>query len=289
MNWSDFTSALYTMLEIQDSSGTANYNAILPRMLDWAELSLFQNPRLDFLATRTTDRSQTTTAGSRAVTIPSAFIIVEDFALIIPANAQPNVLGAQRIPFQRSTRQFIDFTWPEESQTAPPDPLNDSNYWAIFQEQEQGVTNPPPNPVAGVQSLPSAVVIRPTPDNQYVAEFRGTFRPTRFDIVAGFNPQTGVASNPVATTFLSTYMPHLLLAATMLASTAYQRLWSGVADDPAMAVSWKAYLDDLIGGASVEELRKKAGVGGWSAYPPNPSAMGFSPPPPAAAAMPQGR
>jgi hypothetical protein len=289
MNWADFTSALYTMLEIQDPSGTANYNLILPRMLDDAELYLFQHPRLDFLASRTTDRSQTTMAGSRSIAIPSAFIVVEDFALIIPANAQTEVPGAQRIPFQRSTRQFIDFTWPQESQVAPPDPLNDTNYWAIYSEQELGVINPPPNPVAGVQSLPSAVVIRPTPDNQYVAEFRGTFRPVRFDIEAGFNPQTGIAANPQATTFLSTYMPHLLLAAVMLISTAYQRLWSSVSDDPAMAVSWKAHLDDLIGGASVEELRKRAGVSGWSSYPPNPSTMGFSPPPPGAAGLPQGR
>jgi hypothetical protein len=288
MNWSDFTSALYTMLEIQDASGTANYNLILPRMLDDAELYLFQHPRLDWLSTRTTDRSQTTTQGLRSVPIPSAFIVVEDFALIIPANSQPNVAGAQRVPFQRSTRQFIDFTWPQESQVAAPDPLNDTNYWAIFTEQEPGVTNPPPSPVAGVQSLPSAVVIRPTPDNQYVAEYRGTYRPIRFDIVAGFNPQTGVASNPVATTFLSTYVPHLLLAATMLISTAYSRLWGAVSDDPAMAMSWKSHLDTLIDSASVEVLRQKGVVGGWSSYPPNPSAMGFSPPP-AAAGPPQGR
>lgn len=290
MDWSDFTSALYTMLEIDDPDGQADYNLILPRMLDDSELYLFQHPKLDFLATRTTDRSQTTTQGVRSVTIPTAFVVVEDFALITPAGAQPDTLGARRVPFTRSTRQFIDFTWPQESQTAAPYPINDFNYWAVYTEQEPGAMGPPPpQPIAGTQSKPSAVIIRPTPDAAYVAEFRGTFRPERFDLVAGFNPATGNAANPQATTFLSTYMPHLYLAASMLVSTAYQRLWSAQSDDPRISVSWKAHLDDLIEGASIEEMRKKQIIGGWSAYPPNPSAMGISPAPPALAALQQQR
>lgn len=287
MNWSDFTTALYTMLQIQDVSGQANFNLILPRMMDDAELFLFQHPRLDFLATRTTDRSQTTTPGSRSVMIPTAFIVVEDFALITPAGAMPDTVGAQRIPFVRATRQWIDFTWPQESQTQAPSQMFD-NYWAVYTEQEGATPGATVTPQAGAQALPSSVVLRPTPDSSYVAEFRGTFRPQRFDIVAGFVPTSGFAANPGATTFLSTYMPHLLLAATMLISTAYQRLWGAASDDPKMAMSWQAHLEMLIDGASVEELRKKQVVGGWSAYPPNPTMIDFTPPPPAAA-VPQGR
>jgi hypothetical protein len=277
MDWADFTSALYAMLEFQDPSGQANYNLILPRMLDDAELFLFRHPKLDFLATRTTDRTQTTLAGSRNVTIPSQFVVVEDVALITPANTQPNVAGAQRIPLTRATRQWIDFTWPQESQTQAPDPLN-GGYFAIYTEQLPGAAQPPPEPEAGTQSKPSAIIISPTPDDVYVAEFRGTYRPERFDLVAGFDSATGDAVTPTATTFLSTYMPDLYLSAVMLISTAYQRAWGQSSDDPRMAVSWKAHLDEQIEVAGSEEMRKRAGVGGWSSFPLNPTLPGSGPP-----------
>lgn len=253
MNWSDYTTGLYNFLQVADPSGTAAFNLILPRIVDDAEQRMYRDPDLDFLVTRTTDRTQQTTPGSRNVLIPPAFIVVEDVALILPSGAQPTQLGATRVPLLRTTRQFIDVTWPDETQTQVPVPFE--TYWSIFSENQTGQA--PPGPVAGV-TQPSAIIIGPTPNGSYVTEYRGTFRPQPFYTAAMFAPTTGQAINPTATTFLSFYLPDLFFAASMVASSGYLRLFSAASDDPRMAISWEQHYQALKETAAVEEARKKS-------------------------------
>lgn len=270
MDWEAYTDALYALLQVDDSSGRAMLNRILPRLIDDAELFLYRHPKLDFLGTRTTDRTQQTAPGSREVTIPAAFIVVEDLALILPSGQEPNTAGARRIPLLRATRQFIDATWPEETLTREPAPFE--TYWAIYDQQETVGADPPANPAAGIPSVSSPAIIGPTPNGTYVAEFRGTFRPTPFYTVAGFDPDTGDAFNPAATTFLSTWLPDLLISASMSFGTAYQHNWGAQADDPKMGVSWEQHLAKQIEVASSEEFRKKSAGWHWSSYPQPPAA-----------------
>lgn len=270
MNWGEYQTALRTMLQVNDPSGISLLNAILPRLVDDAELFLYRHPKLDFLATRTTDRTQTTTSGSRNVTIPSAFIVVEDVALITPAGAQPGTAGAQRVPMLRASRGYIDTTWPEE--TAVQTPAAFQNYWAIFSEELTAPAGQPAAaPIAGTPRKNSAIIIGPTPDGQYVAEFRGTFRPAAFYTVAAFNPATGLAGNAAATTFLSTFLPDLLISSSMIFAAAYQKNFGAAADNPQMAMSWRQHLEDQLDGAAVEEARKRSM--GWNASPYPPPAV----------------
>lgn len=282
MNWIEYTTALYTMLQVADPSGVDNFNQVLPRLVDYAELRMLRDPDLDFLVTRTTDRTQQTTAGTRSVPIPPAFIVVEDVALITPSGQQPTAAGATRVQLLRSTRQFCDLTWPVETDTLAPAPFE--TVWAIFSEQAVAGANAPVVPTAGDPTTASAIIIAPTPDGNYVTEFKGTYRPERFYDVAGFNPATGVAANPVATTFLSEQMPDLLIAASMVWGAAYQHNFGAHSDDPAQAMSWNQVYEDLKGGAAVEEARKKSQ--GWqsSSYgppvirPPPMASPGGAPP-----------
>ncbi len=253
MNWSDYTTGLVNFLQVADPTGLAAFNLILPRIVDQAEQRTYRDPDLDFLVTRTTDRTQQTVPGVRSVLIPPAFIVIERVALILPSGAQPDQQGAMRVPLLRVTQDFIDNIWPDETQTLTPQPWE--TYFSIFAENEAGI--PAPEPIAGVPQ-PSKINIGPTPDGTYVTEYRGTYRPPPFYTVALFTPSTGQALNPTGTTFLSAELPDLFFAASMVASSGYLRLFSAASDDPKMAISWEAMYQSLKSGAATEEARKKS-------------------------------
>lgn len=251
---------MVTLLQCSDDTGVAAFTAIAPLIIEYAELKMQRDPDLDFLAMRNVDISKITTGGTRAVAIPSQLIVVEGVSLITPPGAEPFAAGSQRIPLTRTTRAYLDLTWPVESQVGTPDPVN-GGYYALFSMQQ---SSPAPGSADEPAPLPSAILIAPTPDNEYVVEFTGTMRATPLS-----------ATNP--TNFLSVYLPDLYIAASMIIASGYQRDFSAQANDPQMAVSWTHIYDDLKGGAAVEELRKKALSGGFS---PLPMMSSMSPAPP---------
>ena len=63
------------------------------------------------------------------------------------------------------------------------------------------------------------------------------------------------ASN--TTTFISTQLPDLFWAASMIFFAGYNRNFGQMSDDPRQALSWSAEYQRLLHGASREEIRKK--------------------------------
>ena len=224
---------------------STRYQSDVPFVIAYAEGLMYRDPDLDFLATRQTDTSQATVAGSRYVTIPSTFIVLERLNLITPAGLQPDAVGASRVPLIRTTSAVIDMMWPETSLVAPP--AFGYTHWAIFDQQQ-------------VSPVASQVRIGPTPDGAYTAEFKGTFRPA---------PLLQAAA---AQTFLTQYLPDLFSAATMIAWAGTMKSYSmaGVpgVDDPQMAVHWSSIYRDLKKGAAIEEARKKSMSSGWGSMSP---------------------
>lgn len=266
MNYSQWLTAITTILNITDSYGLATFNALVDRIIEYAELMMYRDPDLDFLATRTEDSSKTTMTGVRSVAIPSQFVIVDSVALITPANSIPS--DGTRIPLLRTTREFCDVIWPQESLTKSP--ATYETYWATFSMFEavgSGATSS--EPVA----MPSAIIIAPTPDNQYRVEFAGTFRP----------PALSAANS---TTFLTTWLPDLFLAATVIMGAGYQRDYGadGNQADPSLAGYWQREYDKLKAGAAIESARQASRSAGWSSKVPAPLAnvsRTQNPPPPA--------
>lgn len=252
MNYATFLTWLITVLQVSDTAGVTALTNVISLIIAYAEGRLYRDPALDFLATRVTDVSQSTVAGSRAVAIPAEFIVVEGVSLVTPANTVPSAAGASRIPYLRTTRAFIDLTWPTESETAAPD-LFAGGYYALFSEQE--ASSAPSEDEA--RPLPSSILLAPTPNDSFRVEFTGTQRPTPLS-----------AENP--TTFLTTYLPDLFFAAAMVIASGYQRDFGGQSDDPKLAMSWESLFQELKRGASIEELRKKALIDGFSSLPPRP-------------------
>lgn len=243
-----------TLAFVQPAAGAtdtgARYNNDIPYVINYAELLMYQDPELDFLATRTTDSSQVTVSGSRYVTIPPSFVVVERVTLVTPAGKAPDDAGATRVPLIRATPAVINMMWPAASVTAAP--KFGLTHWSIFDQQE---TSPA-----------SQIRIGPTPDGAYTVEYAGTFRPAP------------LAQTAAATTFLTTNLFALFTAASMVAWAGLMKNYvaagvQGAVDDPGMAVTWMSVYNGLKKGAAVEEARKKSLSAGTSVYSPAPLAQ----------------
>jgi hypothetical protein len=95
------------------------------------------------------------------------------------------------------------------------------------------------------------IQVGPWPDQAYVVEVVGTFQP---------EPMS--ATNP--TTFLTTYVPDLLIAGGMIFLSGYMRDFGSQADNPAQAQSWSSQYDVLFRSAMLLELRKRWAGPGWT-------------------------
>jgi len=105
----------------------------------------------------------------------------------------------------------------------------------------------------------TAVKLGPAPDNTYTAEFVGIIRP------APLSPTN-------TTTYLSTNLPDLFLAASMIFGAGYQQNFGAQADNPQSAQSCESTYQNLKQGVQLEDLRQKAQSASWSNYTPSPIA-----------------
>jgi hypothetical protein len=255
MTYTEYVAALQFLAVMQDTNGQALLNQILPQVISYAELKMYRDPDLDFLAMRTTDTTQITTRGLRSVPVPSQIIIVEGVSLFLPANTRPTAdlgvpAGMTRVPLLRTTQEWLDTTWPTESLVQPPAPFE--TYYAMFSEEEASTGD---DPVPG----PSGFLIGPTVDDAYYIEVTGTFRPAP---LSEANPQT----------FISIYLPDLMLSASMIFVAGFQKSFGQQSDDPRLAMSWSQLYREQKQGAAVEEARKRSMSSGWSPYAPAPIA-----------------
>lgn len=255
MTYDEYVAALQFLAVMQDPNGQALLNQILPQVISYAELRIYRDPELDFLATRTTDTTSITQRGIRSALIPPQFVVVEGVTLLLPANTRPTAaLGVpanmERVSLLRADRDFLDTTWPIESLVQRP--AHFETYYAIFSQQETAEGDDP-------VPLPSSFLIAPTPDNTYYAELTGTFRPAA---LSATNPQT----------FISVFLPDLMLSASMVFVAGTQKSYGQQSDDPRLAMSWEQLYTKQKQGAAVEEARKKSQSSGWSPYPPAPLA-----------------
>lgn len=104
------------------------------------------------------------------------------------------------------------------------------------------------------------VLVAPSPDNSYTLEAYGTQRPAPLS-----------ASN--TTTFLTTYLYDLFLAASMVFVSGYMRNFSSSGSDPNMPINWETQYGTLKASANMEELRKKSWSDSWTAMSPTPLAQ----------------
>lgn len=216
-------------------SSTTQFQTMAPGMIDYAEQRLYRE--LDLLSTVVTDTTGALVSGSRNFTLPTTSngkFITIQNINLITPVSATFTTGT-RVPLAPIDKSYLDSVWGSSTGSTIPKNFAMIDQWNI--------------------------IVGPWPDANYKVEVIGTIRP---------NPLS--ATNTA--TFLTTYLPDLFIAASMIFASGYQRDFGAQADNPQQAQSWEAQYENLIKSAGIEEIRKKWAGPGWSsmstvANPPN--------------------
>lgn len=141
-----YVDALSRLLVVD--SADVNFQALLPSIIDYAELRLCQD--VDFLST-VTSYIGTVAPGSRQITFPIAtFITLQNVNFLTPAGtADPNI--ATRNPCLMVTKEYLNFEWPNSTGAGVP--------------KKCAMVNQ------------NTLALGPWPDLAYSVELVGTYRP----------------------------------------------------------------------------------------------------------------
>lgn len=214
-------------------STDTNFTAILPQMIVYAENRLQRD--LDFLSTQISTTAYPLAATSNILTIPTAqFVVLQTIEVV-------NTLGVST-PLLPVTKEFIQNVYGTGSGQAIP------QYFAVYggDSSTTGLTS-------------QIIIVGPIPDQSYSTILTGTVRSAPLS-----------STNP--STFISTYLPDLMIMASMIYISAYQRNFGKINDDPAMAITYESQYEALLKSALIEENRKKFEAAAWSSYSSSPAA-----------------
>ena len=188
---------------------------------------------LDLIATAKASSSYSLTVGSRSVVVPeNLFVEAEQINVITPLGAGSPDAGT-RNPLTPVTKEFLDAVYGSPTLTGVP------QYFTPFNS--------------------TTFYVGPFPDAAYMLELVGDYRP---DSLSATN----------TTTFVSTYLPDLMIQASMIYVSAYQRNFSSMGNDPQMPGAYEAQYQTLLKGAAGEEWRKKFEGAAWSSKSQSPVA-----------------
>ena len=228
LTYATYVTQIATLAVVPENN--TDFVIILPQMITYAENRMYRD--LDFLSTVTTNDTYTTTPGTPFASFNlTDFITLQQINVITPAGETvPN--SGTRNPLLPATKEFLNLVYPSSSSAAVPE------YFAMF-----------------TQNTDNVVLFGPWPDDTYTLELVGTYRP---DSLSSVN----------TTTFISTYLPDLLIMASMIYVSGYQRNFGRANDDPQMAVTYESQYKALLQGATVEEARKKFQSSAWTSMSP---------------------
>lgn len=187
---------------------------------------------LNLLANTVANSTVPFVANNRNLTFGLHFTVCDQINVITPAGQTDPELGT-RNPLTPCTREYLDLIWSSSAGAGLP------TYFAMQSDQ--------------------SIVVGPWPDAAYTVEVVGVARPLQLS-----------ATN--ITTYLTTYLPDLFLAASMVYASAYKQNFGASADDPKMAMSWEQQYQLLFASANAEEERKNWAAGGWTSQSTSKSA-----------------
>jgi hypothetical protein len=213
------------------------FTALIPQMLNYAEQRIQRD--LELLANEQ-PVAYTANAGFGSLNIP-----MTDFVVIEGVTA--TVAGANQMLTQVS-RDYYLACWPVGSGTGPP------TVWAIMWSD------------ANMQN--TSIALGPVPDLAYPVTVFGQRRmPSLATFGTPGNPSAGTS-----TTWLSTWLPDLLVVACMIYVSGYQRDFGRQSDDPQMAQSYEQQYQTLLDSIDKEEFRKRGEADAWTPRKASPIA-----------------
>ena len=210
-----------------------NYQIILPQMISYAELRMQRD--LDFLSTQISTTAYSLTANSGTFIVPqSQFVTTQTMEVIDNSGTSTPLLPV--------TKEYIQNVYGGNSSVGLP------AYYAEYGGDSA---------TTGYAS--QIMIVGPIPDISYQVRLTGTVRSAP---LSATNTQT----------YISTNLPDMMIMASMIYISAYQRNFGRQSDDPAMAQSYESQYQALKASAMVEENRKKYEASAWSSYSPAPAA-----------------
>lgn len=219
------------VVQLSDGNGTV-LNTVVSQMLDYAELRIQRD--LDLEQSVTNNSSLALTSGNNILTMDvNAFITVQSISYV------SGTITQRVLP---TSRAFINEVYPDSSVQGPP------VYFAPY-GGDSATTG-------GTSQL---FLFGPTPDQSYALSINGTVRMISLNSFATNGPASS------SYTFISAYLPDLLLMASMVYLSGFQRNFGRQSDDPAMAMSYESQYQSLLKGAMTEENRRKLWASAWTA------------------------
>jgi hypothetical protein len=187
---------------------------------------------LDFLFTSIATTNYGLTVGSRSIPVPAGtFVVPEQINVITPYGTSGPDTGV-RNPLLPCTKEFLDQVYNNSQATGLP------QYFCPFDDY--------------------TFLVGPYPDQSYMCEIIGTYRPSSLS-----------ATN--TSTFISLYLPDLMIMASMIYISGYQRNFGRANDDPQMAITYESQYQALLKSALTEENRKKFEAAAWSSQSMSPN------------------
>jgi hypothetical protein len=216
----------------------AAFNTIVPQMLNYAELRIQRD--LDLLPSQTENSTYTLTAGDSILRIP-----IDDF-LIIETIEVTQVSGGKVVnstPLIPVSQELIQNCYSGAASAGTP------KYFAMVGDDFGN----------GADTF-NKILLGPQPNFAYTLRVRGTIRtPSLFKYAAA-----GVADTSY--TYISAYYPDMLIMASMIYISAFQRNFGPASDTPDSGMTYEKQYQALRLGAISEENRKKFEGSGWSSY-----------------------
>ena len=210
----------------------AYFNTLIPQMLNTAELRIQRD--LDLMPALTTNTSYALTPGVNTLSISiNDFVTLESVGIVV---------GTQTIQLIPASKEFILNVYNDYSQTGQP------SCFAIYGGDSGTFGNTSQN-----------ILVGPWPALPYSVALTGTVRMPTLYQYAGSGSTAGTN-----TTFISTYLPDLLIQASMVYLSQFQRNFGAASNDPQMGVTYETAYQALLQGAKQEEYRKKWEVSAWS-------------------------
>lgn len=232
MNYTDYVATIANLMAT-DATNT-NFLQIFPSAQFYAEDRIYRE--LDPLAAQVVDTGAVS-ANVRNFTLPSnlgKFVVIRGINIFTPVSTTTT-----RNPVTPASLDYINVAWPSE--TSPSVTTVPTNF-AVLQQESDGDT---------------VITFGPSPGAAFNVEVIGMIQPAALS-----------DANP--TNYLSIKLPDLLVAATMIYMSAYQKNFGAQSDDPRQAQSWEDQYTKLFASAAMVEGRKKFSAVSWTSESPQP-------------------
>jgi hypothetical protein len=215
----------------------APLQVIVPQMLNYAEQRIARD--LDMLASQTSNL-YTLTAGANVFSLPvNDFQTVQTLEIVQISNG----VVVNSTPLIPVSKEFIQNCYGGMYSAGTPEYF--ALYGSNFGDNQDTETN---------------ILFGPSPNYAYSLRVTGTAAmPSLYQ-----NASSGPADT--AYTYISQWYPDMLMMASMIYISAYQRNFSATSDSPDMGQSYeKQYQALRLGAVPLENRRKQMGSG-WTAY-----------------------